>query len=592
MPATATSDLLLPGYWVDPGTGAWCSLPWPSDPDEKLALVNSSLGPAVIDWAEGRGDGPGLMNYQTGAQWQFTPGQKRFLILWYHVGADGRFTYRTGVKRGAKGTGKDPFAAAMCNGELLAPVELHDWDDRTGRPVGRRRGFPLVQVISNSGEQSKDVLRVANGMWSREAREFYGLDCGETRTVLKDSGGRFEVPPTSEGSGEGDPATFIALNETHHATESSGGAKVIRMAYRNVGKSPKVIQARACEFTNAHRPGQDSAAEKAFNAWQKQMAPKYRGARDILYDSIEAPPDTDIMSEEGRVRGLRAAYADAPWNDIPRISAEMVDDRTPVADTIRFYLNGLAAAEDAWVDPQRFDSLSRASVIVNDRDQIAMFLDCSKTDDDTGLVACRLTDGHSWVLGHWAKPRGAKSWQVPRHEVDTEVRNAMQRYRVAWFGVDPSPAQEDATEALYWADLIDTWHRDFGKRLPLWATPGQTIGHAVKFDMRLSQRGGVERNKAFTEMAELVAEWIDEERPPDAALPFTHDGDPRLRAHVHNARRRPNDWGISLSKETRSSSKKVDLAVCMVGAQLGRRIALNSNKVRLGTRTGRVVVLS
>lgn len=579
---TATSELLLPGYWVDKETGAWCSLPWPSDPEEKMAIVNSSLGPAIIEWAEGRTDEPGLIHYQTGEPWRFTPGQKRFLILWWQMDEAGRFTYRTGVKRGAKGTGKDPFAAAMCNCELLGPVELYDWDEKTGRPIGRRRGWPLVQVLSNSLEQSKDVLRVANGMWSRDARDYYGLDCGETRTILKDSGGRFEVPPTSEGSGEGDPATFIALNETHHMTESSGGAKVARMAYRNVGKSPKHIQARVCEFTNAHRPGQDSVAEKAFNAWQKQMSPKYRGKRDILYDSIEAPPDTDILTESGRVRGLKAAYMDAPWNDIPRISAEMVDDRTPVADTIRFYLNGLAAAEDAWVDPQRFDLLARADKVVEDGDQIAMFLDCSKSDDDTGLVASRLIDGHTWVLGHWSRPKGAKKgWTVPRDEVDTTVREAMRRYRVVWFGVDPSPATEDDTEALYWADLIDSWHRDFGKRLPLWATPGAAIGHAVKFDMRLSQRGAVERNRAFTEMAELVAEWIDADRQEGDPLPFTHDGDPRLRAHVSNAKRRPNEWGVSLSKETRTSGKKVDLAVCMVGAQLGRRIALNSPHVHV-----------
>ncbi|AWH14403.1 terminase [Mycobacterium phage TChen] len=589
---TETSDLLLPGYWVDPVSGAWCSLPWPQDPDEKLALVNSSLGPAIIDWAEGRSGEPGLINYQTGEPWTYTPGQKRFLILWYHVDEDGRFTYRTGVKRGAKGTGKDPFAASMCNAEMLGPVELYDWDERTGRPVGRPRGFPLVQVISNSLEQSKDVLRIANGMWSQDARDYYGIDCGETRTILKNGGGRFEVPPTSEGTAEGDPATFIALNETHHMTESSGGSKVARTAYRNVGKSPKHIQARVCEFTNAHRPGQDSTAEGAFNAWQKQMSPKYRGKRDILYDSIEAPPDTDILTEEGRVRGLRAAYMDAPWNDIERISAEMVDDRTPVADTIRFYLNGLAAAEDAWVDPQKFDLLARSGEVVADREQIAMFLDCSKTDDDTGLVACRLVDGHTWVLGHWCRPKGGKEWKVPRHEVDAEVREAMRRYRVVWFGVDPSPAQDDDTEALYWADLIDAWHRDFGARLPLWATPGANIGHAVKFDMRLSQRGGVERNRLFTEMAELVAEWIDEDRPEGVGPQFTHDGDTRLRRHVHNARNRPNQWGVSLSKETRSSTKKVDLAVCMVGAQLGRRIALNSSKVRLtGERRVRKAVI-
>jgi hypothetical protein len=97
-------------------------------------------------------------------------GQKRFLILWYALDDDGRFVYRSGVKRGAKGTGKDPMLAAMCNTELLGPVEPYDRDDATGLWVGRARGFPLVQVMSNSEDQSKKVLRIANGMWTRRPR--------------------------------------------------------------------------------------------------------------------------------------------------------------------------------------------------------------------------------------------------------------------------------------------------------------------------------------------------------------------------------------------------------------------------------------
>ena len=220
--SASAPDLLLPGYWIDEPTGAWCTIPWPTDPDEKMALVRSSLGPAIIDWSEGRTEEPGLIHYMTGEPWCWTPGQKRFLILWYAVNPDGRFHYRSGVKRGAKGTGKDPMAAAMCNTELCGPVELFDWDN--GVPIGRPRGFPLVKVLSNSEAQSKDVLRVANAMWGRAAREYYSLDCGETRTIMKLSGGRFEIPPSSEASGEGDPVTFVALNETHHATDSSGGS--------------------------------------------------------------------------------------------------------------------------------------------------------------------------------------------------------------------------------------------------------------------------------------------------------------------------------------------------------------------------------
>lgn len=931
-----SADLLLPGYWIDPDTGAWCTLPWPTDPDEKMRIVNSSLGPAIINWSEGRTDEPGLVDYKTGRPWRWTPGQKKFLILWYAVDDAGRFIYRSGVKRGAKGpiahytpvmtptgwtkhgdlkvgdevyaadgtittvtalrpeviedtyrvtfrdgatvdctgthrwpvdeftgsgkrvrrimtvndmlgagitfsrplsngktkatkgdvakfralpsppveghhvdlpvdpyllgywlgdghtgearitagrddmgdfiayldgqriahselrnthgdtwvvgiyglaeklrkvgvyqhkhipvsvmrasadqrwavmqgivdtdgyvskdgrvevcirdnqlgndvfelavslglmptrtyrsvtlngkeygpyvrirfcpqpgevvcriqrkldrcksetshaspfsrsrtivgiekiepvparcltvdhpshqylvgeqniptcnTGKDPLAAAMCNTELCGPVELVDWDN--GRPVAQPRRFPLVQVLSNSEAQSQDVLRVANAMWSRDAREFYGLDCGATRTVVKGTGARFEIPPSSESSGEGDPATFVALNETHHSTPSSGGSKVAAMARRNVAKSPIDVQARLVEFTNAHQQGAGSVAEESFLAWQAQQAPKYSGRKDILYDSIEAPPGTDILTVQGRMDGISAAYMDAPWIDKQRISDEMMDRRTSVADTIRYYLNGLGAEAEAWVEPAKFDALASAETTVSARDRVAMFLDCSKTTDATALVACRLEDMFVFLPGGdsvWSKPHNwqrGKPWIVDRSVVDARVRECFDRYEVCWFGVDPSPARDETEEHLYWAHVIDGWHRDFSRRLPVWASGGQQKGSSVLFDMRLSQVGGKQRNQLFTETAELVARWIDDD---GLAGPMRHDGNPYLRTHVHNARLRPNPWGVSLGKVTRDSSKLVDAAVCMVGAVMGARVALNSGKLTK-RRTGK-----
>jgi hypothetical protein len=58
---------------------------------------------------------------------------------------------------------------------------------------------------------------------------------------------------------------------------------------------------------------------------------------------------------------------------------------------VRFCLNGLAAEEDAWIEPAKFDALAEPKT-VGDGDRIAMFLDCSKCGDVTGLVACRLED--------------------------------------------------------------------------------------------------------------------------------------------------------------------------------------------------------
>jgi hypothetical protein len=567
---TSAPSELLPGYRIEPTTGAWTTLPWPSDPDEKQALADRSLGPSLIRWAEGHTDEPGLTDYHTGRPWRFTNGQKRFLVLWYELTDEGRWRYRSAVKRGAKGTGKDPFGASWALLEFIGPSRFVGFDS-DGRPVGEPHGLPLVQIAANSEDQAKDVLRIANAMLNRRTREFYNVDVGETRTIIKGTGGRLELLTASEKSSEGDPATAIMLNESHHMTKSSGGHNIARVARRNIGKSPRSIQARLIEFTNAHRQGDDSVAERSYGAWQAQVAGKAK-RDDILYDSIEAPPATDLNDDKSRMAGLGAAYSDAlGWADLERTSDEILDWRTSVADSVRYYLNGLGAAEDAWIEPVNFDACADPQA-VDDGEQIAMFLDCSKSEDATGLVGCRLSDGYVFVLGVWQRPHGDRGthWLAPREEVDAAARAAFSQYRVAWFGIDPSPAtDDDDIEALYWAEVIDKLHRDLGKKVAVKAC----TYHSMLFDMRLSQKGGKERNKAFTEMAMQVAQEIDAEQS------LVHDGNPFLKLHAYNARRRPNQWGVSLGKVNRDSKKHVDLAVCMVGARLGRRLALNSGKV-------------
>jgi hypothetical protein len=565
----STTDGLLPGYRIEPDTGAWLSLPWPDD----VTTLPPSLGPQIIAWAR-----QWLVHHLTGEPWEFTRGQRRFLHLWYALGPDGRWCYRSGVKRGSKGTGKDPFAAAIALAELCGPVRFTGWTP-DGQPIGAPHRLSLVQIAANSEAQAKDVLRVANAMLSDDLRDEEGIDAGETRTIC--GRGRLEILTSSEKSAEGDPATAIILNESHHMTEASGGQRVAAVARRNAGKSPGG-QARLLELTNAHVVGGESVAEDSYLAWQAQVGGTTKRV-DILYDSREAPPGVDLADDEALAAALAGAYADSPWTDLERIRDEVFDPRTTPADSVRFYLNSLAGRPNGWTDAAIFDTLGHPESVVVDGDELALFLDCSKSLDATGLVAARISDGHVLTLGCWQRPRGdrGRGWLVPRGDVDTAVRETFGRYRVVAFYVDPSPAADDESGENYWSSLLDEWHRDYRDSLAIWATPGAG-GHAVSFDMRLSKPGGVERNRRFTEAAERTANDIDVERS------LTHDGDARLRRHVHNAVERPNQWGVSLGKESAGSSSKVDLAVCMVGARLARRDYLLSGKAAKKKRSGKV----
>jgi hypothetical protein len=567
---------LLPGYFLDPenDSGAWMTLPWPGDRSLKFgdplrtSLLPPSLGPGVMEWCE-----RWLVHHLTGDPWWFTRGQARFLHLWYALRDDGRWLYRSGVKRGAKGTGKDPLGAALALAELAGPVRFVGWES-DGTPRAESHRLALVQIAANSEAQGADMLRVANAMASQAFREEFGYDAGILRSLIS-NGSRIELLTNSERSSEGDPATAILLNESHHMTYSSGGQKLAGVARRNVGKSPGG-QARMLELTNAHMPGEASVAEESFEAWQAQVSGRTR-RQDILYDSVEAAPHLKLHIESELETGIAQAYQDSSWTDKERIRDEAQDPRVPPADSIRFYFNALPTNEQAWADPRKFDAGARPDLIVADGEQIAMFLDCSKSTDATTFVGCRLSDGHVMALGGWQRPHGdrGKGWLAPREIVDAAVRAAKDRWSVAWFGVDPSPARDDSDESLYWGELIDQWHRDFRDDLPLWATPGSS---AVLFDMRTSTKGGTERNRAFTEAAMATVAAIEDEES------LTHDGDSMLRMHVHNARRRDNPWGVSLGKRTRSDSHLVDYAVSMVGARLGRRLVLNSGALNRATK--------
>lgn len=565
---TATEPETLPGYYIEPETGAWLTLP--RFPVGEVP----TLGYAVADWCEGKGPGPGPIHHLTGEPWRFTPGQTRFVLWWYALRDDGRWLYRSGVKRGAKGTGKDPVLAVLALAELCGPTRPV-WDEERKAWKGAQHRLALVQIGANSETQAKDPLIVANAMVSREMREFYGFDKGILRTQIE-GGSKIEVLTSSEISAEGDPATAIFLNESHHMKHSNGGQLLAGVARRNVAKSPGGM-ARVCELTNAHMPGEDSVAEDSFEAWQAQVSGKAK-RQDILYDSREAPPHLSLHEEEQLMAGLRAAYFDSPWNELERLREDVEDTRTTVADSIRYYFNSLPTSEDAWVDPRKFDELAKPGTIVADKEPIAVFLDCSKSEDATTLCGSRLSDGFVFGLGGWQKPHGdrGKGWLAPREDVNARVRAAFDKWDVQWFGVDPSPARDDETESLYWMEMVNEWHRDFRDKVVLWATPGDATGNAVLFDMR--HRRKVE---AITFEAMATAQAIDEEGS------LTWDGDSMIRLHVHNARRRPNQYGISVGKKTRDSKQLVDYAVSMIGARLGRRLVLNSGKQRKA-RSGKV----
>jgi hypothetical protein len=154
-------------------------------------------------------------------------------------------------------------------------------------------------------------------------------------------------------------------------------------------------------------------------------------------------------------------------------------------------------------------------------------------------------DGFTFTIGVWDPEQ--HGGEAPREAIDGAVQQAFDDYDVVGFFSDLHP----------WESYVDKWAREHGAKLC--AKAG--VQHPIAFDMR-------GRGKEFTlQGSEFVHNEIEEQA-------FKHDGDPRVRIHVHNARRRPNAWGFTFGKEHRESRRKVDALAALILARMARRAYL------------------
>jgi hypothetical protein len=532
-------------------------------------LPDRSLGWSGLAWC-GR-----WLQVERGVDWQFTLEQARWWLWWYSVEPDGSWTYRDAVFQRLKGHGKDPLGACLCMNELVGPCRVGDWVG--GQPVGIENQTAWVQTAAVSLEQTKNTMRLLPGMVTDAAKVKYSIAVQREQVhALGDT--RFMQALTSSPTTlEGARASLVLCNETHHWAENNSGHDMADVIERNATKSPGGA-ARTVRITNAYEDGKDSVAERDRLAYEAAQEGKKgtAGAVGLLYDSLEAHPDAPLTAEAAP-EIIETIRGDSTWLHIPSIVASILDSRNPPSRSRRFWYNQIKAAEDAWMDPREWGAIAAPDELVLPDEPIVAFFDGSKSDDTTGLVGCRVSDGHVFRIGSWSKPAGerGKGWIVPRDEVDTAVSAMFDDYKVQAFFADPSDTRDDEGER-FWEPLIDEWHRRYGRRLAVWATKSGDRTHSISWDMRSS-----ERQEAFTHAAMRFCTEVK-------AKAFTHDDDRALRGHIFNARRRPNKWGVTLGKENRESARKVDLAVCAVGARMLRRLVLNKETGGKKPRSGKV----
>ena len=335
---------------------------------------------------------------------------------------------------------------------------------------------------------------------------------------------------------------------------------------RNLAKS-RDGSARSLALTNAHEPGEDSVGEADWDAYQLMESGKSR-ATGLLYDSIEAPDETTLRDIDSLRAGLIAARGDSTWLDVERLIEEIMDPVTPASMSARFYLNKLVAADDAYISPSEWGKC-KSDLTLQPGDTISLFFDGSESSDHSGLVACRIDDGLLSVLGHW-DPALELDGHIDRAKVMKLVDDVFEVYDVVAFYAD----------VRYWESEVDRW-RDLYQDQLLVTASAMSAGkkaHAVNWDMRPPAR-----QREFTET-------VDKFLALTLSGDTRHDGNKALTQHMTNAKRQPNKYGFSIRKDVRDSPRKIDLAVCAIGASKARWdvIATKALDKRLGPVGGEV----
>ena len=601
-----------PLKYVDTYGKVWQEHPdWtPDDPWEDRWVYPEdegyqTIGWQVIEW------GHQYVNSPNGdGRLRLTPEQQRFILWWYAFDPEtGNPVFREACFVRVKGAGKDPLAAFLCIVEFVGPCRLLGWDE-DGEPVAGAHPNPLVQLAAVSKEQNQNTSSLFPVMMDQEFQDMFQVNLGVELSYAQKRKCTLKVLTSNFRTQEGSRPSCVIENEIHHWVYSKGGDEFHSVMGRNLNKRGEAdVWARRIMITNAYKPSEESVARTIREGWEDGLAGRAVDTGRLLYDSIEVRSDVPLKPPEERWTGttesgepaatlddriewlmelLSEVRGDAFWLS-PRQTAEEIlapHNQNEISQSRRFYLNQVTAAEEAWLDradiraaiDERVANMRKNMVsaevdafeigwqIVGPDEPVVLFFDGSKSNDATGCVGCRVSDGYCFTVGVWQMPTNLstdekETWRVDRDKVDAQIRKAMARFNVVAFWGDPSHAKDETNYSPYWDELFDKWHERWSDDLRVWAVRNNVGGHAIQWDMTSPQR-----TAEFVNAAQKTVEDFE-------SLEVKIDGHPALVAHLTNAQEREDEKnGITLGKESRYSPRKIDLAVCLVGARMLARI--------------------
>lgn len=408
-----------------------------------------------------------------------------------------RRRYRTFLLSIARKNAKSTFGAAIALYMLVA--------DRSDNE-------PLIISAAGDRPQAKLVFKMAKGMVeaSPELSAVCEVFSNEIRCTL--NGGVYQVISADAARAHGLNPSCIIADELHvwpndelYVALNTGSAarrEPLTIVLSTPGYDIDTTFGRLVQYGRRAESGEID--DRAFGLLE--FGPGEEGSYDPMDEAVweACNPSWDFMNlEEFRTNAKQM----------------------PLNDFIRYRLGGWVSAKSAWLPTGAWADCESKEKTLERGDLIVLGLDGSWKGDSTALVACRLSDLHMEVIGHWEQDLDDPQWRVPLNEVEDTCREALEYFSVREFVADPYRVE---------------------KLLQDLAADGYPV---VDFPSNSIARMGPATESFYVGVINQT---------------LSHDGDLALARHMSNAILKTDARGARVTKDHKSSSKKIDLVIAAV----------------------------
>jgi phage terminase large subunit-like protein len=428
--------------------------------------------------------------------------EKLWLIWLFELRPDGRRRYRRALFEEPKGNGKTSMSAWVGAYQLA------------------HQRSAVIPVVAASYDQADLVFGDMRTCVSESPTLSQVMIPFEGEIQVKGSPSRAYKVPAVAGTNDGQRPSTALFDEIHefvgpnrervHLIISNGCTKreeSLQLNTTTPGADVESLAGRLHEYGLKVNTGEIDDPEFLF-VWWGCPADRY-----------------DLNTVDGLSRFIRDANPAADsFLSVTDVAARY--HQIPLNEFLRYHGAQWVSGAQAWLPGGAWDACADPGVVIADGADVCLAFDGSHNADSTAVVAVTCAPlPHIFVIECWESD-GRDDWKVPIADVENSIRSACKRYQVREIACDP----------FRWQRSMQELEAD---GLPVIEYP-QTASRLTPATSRFYEavlNGGL-----------------------------THSGDARLARHISNAVLKVDARGQRITKETKYSSRKIDLAVSAVMA--------------------------